>query len=133
MKKLLVLVLLLTVFAWPVIAEEIDLAAMSLDELLALQARVEGELSARLEEDEMVLLFGTYTVGLSLAPGRYVVRCPEQTSFMTYVYFDQTCLKNEDVLYSMLLYDGQTGHLELEDGMILHVVSSGGSTITPVK
>ena len=53
------------------LAEQTDLTALSVDELLSLRQRVNAELMTRPEAEDVVLEAGEYLVGTDLKPGNY--------------------------------------------------------------
>lgn len=74
--QILVLSLALVLFALPVLAESLDLQAMSTEDLIALQAAVNKELAARnFAEKEVTVPPGTYIIGEDIPAGNYSFRC----------------------------------------------------------
>mgnify|MGYP006873269303 CR=1 FL=1 len=79
MKKILCIVLaaaLIGCLALPVAAEGIDLSALSWDELIALKAEINKELTTRDEWQEVVVPQGVWVVGEDIPEGKWTVRCP---------------------------------------------------------
>lgn len=81
MKKILCIVLaaaLIGCLALPVAAEGIDLSALSWDELIALKAEINKELTTRDEWQEVVVPQGVWVVGEDIPEGKWTVRCATQ-------------------------------------------------------
>ena len=75
---LCILVISCIIFGFGVIAEEengIDLASMSLDELLQLRNLVEDEIIEKGGGDYVFLPSGNYVAGKDIGVGRYTLRC----------------------------------------------------------
>lgn len=77
MKKLVVLLVALVLMAYTgtTLAEGIDLAGMSDDEIVALMSRVQEEIVARHIEGTATLAGGTYIAGKDIPTGSYVFTC----------------------------------------------------------
>lgn len=72
---LLVLLITVTAFALPAMAEGTDYKAMSADELIALRTSINDELRARLASDASVVYNGSFIVGVDIKPGAYLFTC----------------------------------------------------------
>lgn len=72
MKKIICLLVSAMLLATPVCAGEIDLSAYSDDDLLALKAQVDSELTNRGVGESAVLQEGVYVVGKDVKAGTYV-------------------------------------------------------------
>lgn len=77
MKKWIALLVALVIAACAAIAlaEEIDLAELSDDEIVALMSRVQEEIVARHIEGTATLAGGTYIAGKDIPAGSYVFTC----------------------------------------------------------
>ena len=77
MKKLfaLLVTLLLMAYAGSTLAEDVDLAGLSDDEIVALMGRVQEEIVARHIEGTATLAGGTYIAGKDIPIGSYVFTC----------------------------------------------------------
>ena len=77
MKKLIVLLIALMLMAYTgtTLAEGIDLAGMSDDEIVALMDRVQEEIVARHIEGTATLAGGTYIAGKDIPAGAYIFTC----------------------------------------------------------
>lgn len=78
MKRILAFILaaaLIGCLALSVAAEGIDLSALSWDELIALKAEINKELTTRDEWQEVVVPQGVWVVGEDIPEGKWTVRC----------------------------------------------------------
>ena len=71
MKRLIaILLVVLFVFAFTCSAEEIDLASMTFDELIELEAQIKQRLMEIYPDYDMILDDGEYFVGIDFDPGK---------------------------------------------------------------
>ena len=76
MKRLIVLIIALVLFTLPALAE-IDLSALSFDELRQLQTEISKELTTRPEWKSVPVPPGLYKVGLDIPAGEWSITCGE--------------------------------------------------------
>ena len=125
MKRKFLSVILTLCLLLPVIAlAEVDLSAMSVDELIALNKAIVMQLMSRKDFKEVPVSAGTYKVGEDIPAGMYTVKAEDDQYVVLYV-FDS----NGD--YTLKMYtvkaDSPIGKLVLEDGETVATV--GGSVI----
>lgn len=78
MKKLIALVLLLALLIPACFAEGIDLSALSFEELAALRDRIQLEMMARDEWQEVTVPAGLWEVGVDIPAGTWLVKCADE-------------------------------------------------------
>lgn len=124
MKKKFLSVILTLCLLLPVIAlAEIDLSAMSVDELIALNKAVVMELMSRKDFKEVAVPAGEYKVGEDIPAGAYTVKAKQFAVLVTYE-------KNGDYgdVYT-IESDSCIGKLTLEEGEAVQV--TGDVIFTP--
>ena len=124
MKKKFLSVILTLCLLLPVIAlAEIDLSAMSVDELIALNKAVVMELMSRKDFKEVAVPAGTYKVGEDIPAGSYTVKAKQFAVLVTYE-------KNGDYgdVYTVES-DSCVGKLTLEKGESIQI--TGDVIFTP--
>lgn len=120
-----ILSVILTLCLLPVIAlAEVDLSAMSVDELIALNKAVVMELMSRKDFKEVAVPAGTYKVGEDIPAGTYTVKA-EGDQYIALNVLD----KNGNYTLKMYIVeeDNPIGKLALEDGET--VATMGGIVI----
>jgi hypothetical protein len=142
MKKLLALVLGLLLLVVPALAEETDLAALSLEELVALRERIDAEIAARIPVNEAPFYTGIYVVGRDIKAGVYVIDWEalqpidgeisgkfEGNLFANEANFQENITAYR-VIYSTF-YNQTEGSwaITLTDGMVLTVTIEGAARI----
>jgi hypothetical protein len=141
MKKVLALVLGLMLLAMPALAEDVDLAALSLDELVALRDRVDAEICARIPVNEAPFSSGIFLVGRDIKAGAYVI---EWKSFLSadagkWESFDGKLYASEadyeegteafNAYYHTLYETEGSWAVVLSDGMVMTIEMTGSATI----
>jgi len=134
MRKVLALVLALCFFAIPAMAEEIDLTAMSLDELQALSLRLMSEIESRFPFDSAPFGSGVFIGGKSIKTGTYTFTCNEVFAGTQHIQFFASEEDFENYLVSELLYahEGQSFTLCFNEGSVIVITNLSG-VISPVK
>lgn len=132
MKKIFSFILAIGLASIPVVAESpsVDLSAMTLDELVELRDRVNFEIDSLVYSGDSTIGRGTYTVGISIAPGVYEfmateveIRAGSECYIDLYGVEDKENPKTE--IYDILI--GTSVIIELVDGDTLEI--RGGSGI----
>lgn len=91
MKKLVCVLLtmaLMICLVLPVCAEDIDLSALTWEELLDLKAKITMEQLTRDEWEEVEVPQGVYKVGEDIPAGKWTIRC--KTGYSCYFQFGET-------------------------------------------
>ena len=124
MKRVLVVLICLTIFSSFGLAENIDLPNMNVDELLALMREAE---SALYEQDGLELLYdGIYVVGEDIPVGAYII-----TSHTSDKKIRIAVGSSDDYSLAYEYYiDEGSQHITLEDGQLLVVQGDGICTTT---
>lgn len=147
MKRLvsvLLVCLLAVCVAAPVYADgeaaaiDIDLEAMSLEELLELHEAVEAAISAKNGSVPSTIYKGIYVAGDSIAVGKYTITCPDDgKSFQIAIFADQETYEKafaeqDESLASFQSYInvGETVFVQVDEGAVLLVAGEG--VIQPV-
>lgn len=114
MKRLFLLILVLTMAVSPALAAEIDLTTMTDAELVELRAQIDEILN----DNGSKIYEGTYVAGTDIKPGRYELTCYRGTLDLMYVnlYADNT---QENKLESYTLTTGSSIYVNLTEGMAL--------------
>lgn len=140
MRKMIALVLVfLFAFSPAVMAEGIDLEAMTLDELSALRKAIDTEIDARLDRKLSVIPAGVYVVGEGIKAGKYIISANEEyfgfdvATFGTESIYNQAIAENNESLASFNTYvsRNESAFVLLKDGMVL--VVSGTAMIEEAK
>jgi hypothetical protein len=141
MKKVLALLLGLLLLVVPALAEEMDLAALSLDELVALRDRVDAEISARIPVNKAPFSSGIFLVGRDIKAGTYMIDwvslLPADSSM--YEHFDGRLYVSEadyeegteafNAYYYALFEREGSWTVSLSDGMVMTIDMTGSATI----
>lgn len=131
MKKIIALMLAMLFLSIPVMAEEIDISDLDLNELLALHERldsaIQDEIMCKLDENS--IFQGVYTVGRDIIPGYYLFTCIEDRhdegnfDFFYEIYESQEAYdKNKRTKFDRFNV-GESTQLDLQDGMVLRIVN----------
>lgn len=132
MKRFLGILLATALLCVPALAEEIDVSAMSLDELVALRAKVQSEIDTRIDATGDILPEGRYTVGQGIKAGNYVFtvqsvrELSDGTSVCAIELYDDA---GNFVQYSSRIKVGDVFFFGLTDGMTL-VIDGGYGTVS---
>lgn len=113
MKKKFLSVILTLCLLLPVIAlAEIDLSAMSVDELIALNKAVVMELMSRKDFKEVAVPAGTYKVGEDIPAGSYTVKAKLLSVLTTHEkngeYGDMYTLNSDKPIGKLTLEEGES-------------------------
>ena len=114
MKRLILLILVLTMAVPPALAAEIDLSQMTDAELIELRAQIDEILN----DNGSKIYEGTYVAGTDIKPGRYELTCYQSTLTLMNVmlYADNT---QDDMLEDYHLMTGSSVYVNLTEGMVL--------------
>lgn len=116
MKRLLLLILVLTMAVTPALAAEIDLTTMTDAELVGLRAQIDEIL----DDDSGKIYEGKYVVGTDIKPGRYKLTCYQFLSILAAMHVRLYTADNPDeLLESYDLVTGSSVYVNLTEGMIL--------------
>ena len=138
MKRFLGALLAMMLFAFPVMAESLDLSNMSTDELITLSNQVTSELKARFSSDADTIAEGMYVVGRDIKSGSYEFTCTlirtissDYSDASIYVFPDETSLGDMDKLVqgAKYLVANDTVGLNLVDGMVLYLSGCSGQLV----
>lgn len=121
-KKFLSVILALCLLLPVITLAEVDLSAMSVDELIALNKAVVMELMSRKDFKEVKVPAGTYKVGEDIPAGMYTVKVEGDQIAGVYV-FDNT--GNYTLKIHNVEADSPIGKLELEEGETVSILYSG--------
>ena len=114
MKRLLLLILVLTMAVTPALAAEIDLTTMTDAELVELRAQIDEIL----DDDSSKIYEGKYVVGTDIKPGRYKLTCYQFLSILAAMHVRLYAADNPDERLES--YDLVTSvYVNLTEGMIL--------------
>jgi hypothetical protein len=114
MKRLILLVLVLTMAVSPALAAGIDLSEMTDAELVELRAQIDEILN----DNGSKIYEGTYVTGTDIKPGRYELTCYQSTLTLMNVmlYADNT---QDNMLEDYHLTIGSSVYVNLSEGMVL--------------
>lgn len=131
MRKLIALILILSCFTLPAMAEGIDVSSISLSELLALHeqldAAIDEEIECRLDENS--IFQGVYVVGKDILPGYYLFTCIVDRHDEGNFDFFYELYESEETYskHNRSMFDrfniGESAQLNLVDGMVLRIVN----------
>lgn len=131
MKKILSAMLAIGLASIPVVAESpsVDLSSMTLDELVELRDRVNFEIDYRICVSDSTIGRGTYTVGVSIAPGVYEFTATEVemgagSECRIYVYGTDDKENPKIGIYDIPV--GSPSVIELIDGDTLEIRGGSG-------
>lgn len=135
MKKFLCLLVALLFVGMSVAnGESFDFSAMNNDELIGLKAKIETEIKSR-GITGIPISEGIYAVGVTFQEGGYTFTSHSDGSEDNYVWVylgvfsnEEDVWNNDKALTTFCLTDpGQTYHLDLKEGQILHITVPGGT------
>lgn len=116
MKRLVLLVLVLTMIVAPALAAEIDLSKMTDAELVELRAQIDEIL----DDDSSKIYEGKYVVGTDIKPGRYKLTCYQFLNILAAMHVRLFAADNPDErLESYDIVTGSSVYVNLTEGMIL--------------
>ncbi len=119
MKKLIVFILALSIVLLSSIAiADVDISALSYDDLLTLQRKLTAEIMSRPEWKEVVVPSGIWTIGEDIPAGTYSVSCADEYGTTIRVYEDSTMTKNDFVPISG---DSPLGKYTFTEGMVIDI------------
>lgn len=134
MKKLLSLLLVLSfLFCSAAAAEGIDLAAMTIDELVALRQSVDAEIDARIGCAPAPIAEGVYEVGKAIKQGMFLITCTDVNngwgiyidlfdSMESYYKYKENNVENANLIISRSNFNiGGSTMVQLEEGMVLYI------------
>ena len=128
MKRFWGILLAMALLCVPALAEEIDLSAMSLDELVELQMRVHSEIAARTAASEDIIREGQYTVDQGIAPGNYEFTCTKKRETNSSEFAAISLHQNNNLIQFIRdLSVGDVVYLHLESEMILEISNCEGT------
>lgn len=127
----LALVVVLAMGAMPAMGDGVDLAGMTMVELVALKQSIDDEMAGRVGANNAMLYAGLYEVGVEIEPGRYNLTCV--TAYgggdsICFTLYRNTAMFEAEDEYLLREYVplGQTISLELEEDMALQVEEGDG-------
>lgn len=121
MRKFVVLLLTIMLFAVPVLASDtIDLKSMSDKDLLKLQENVQTEIKDRGIDRGSEIPIGKYMAGIDIKTGRYVIEGTNDTPAVTVYDKNGKC---KDIQY---LDEGETMYFSLNDKESLKISYASG-------
>lgn len=127
MRKFVVLLLTIMLFAVPVLASDtIDLKSMSDKDLLKLQENVQTEIKDRGIDRGSEILMGRYIVGTDIKPGKYEFTGSKKKPCVS-IFDENGKLKDAEILSN-----DESMYAGLSDGYTLEV-GLGGGYIKEVK
>lgn len=134
MRKLITLSLVLLLsFCSVAAAEGVDLAAMTLDELVVLHERVDAEIDARISCEASLIAEGVYEAGKSIKPGMFLITCTDVNSgwgiyidtfenMDSYTKYKENNVENANLIISRSNFNiGGSAMVQLEEGMVLYI------------
>lgn len=119
MKKLVSIILFITLFVVPALADEIDLSSMTFDELLTLRAALNSEISMRLENESSNIYSGKYIVGEDIKAGTYVLFADMPSAYYVSIQISWPD-KSHEVVFEQIKIN-ETYYLDLKEGCVLYL------------
>ena len=125
MKKFVAVIsiLLLLFCHFSAFGEEIDLSAMTTDELINLQIKIQDELYTRDRFMDCFLYQGDYYIGEDIEPGDYLIHCIETDDRLRCYVGADFIDTEESVFHTMRMEEDDLLRVKLPEGVILHIVS----------
>jgi len=141
MKRLLVALVLVAMMMSTALAEVIDLAAMSTDDLIQLRQQITDEINTRAADpsDERLVPEGIYVVGKDIKAGKYVLKHYSDLFFSSFVVvfenleayqtkkLDRAAADEGLIVYQNQLRKGGSVYISIEDGQALLI--DGGALL----
>lgn len=141
MKRLFVALVLVTMIMSTALAEGVDLASMTTDDLIQLRQQITDEISLRVADpnDEQLVPEGIYVVGKDIKAGKYVLKhysdlflSPVVVVFENIEAYqdikqDRAASNKELIIYQKRLRKGDSVYISVEDGQALLI--EGGSLL----
>lgn len=123
MKRILSVLIILSMLSIPAFAEVPDLSSMTLEELIELRVQLNAEIDSRFVPDSTRLYNGTYFCGADLEPGVYLVYndIADQNVKKPYVTVDYPEGSLRKQAFEYISY-GDRVRIVLEQGCALTVV-----------
>lgn len=130
MRKLIsMLLLLLIIFCNTTYAEGIDIASMSLEEIVELHKMIDAEIDARISCEESLIPSGVYVAGKSIKSGSYVLSGNDDhfgidiATYASEETFKQSMAEDDDslILFESYVTRENSAFVKLEDGMVLYL------------
>ena len=121
-----------------VLAGDIGISSMSIDELMELRTAIEEELWLRMEAGSSPIGSGMYRVGIDIKAGTYYISDakPSGLYFCIQLYEDEDALANREEMTgfsnSGYLDEGEDATVSLHDGMIM-LIDSGSAVMQEIK
>lgn len=142
MKRFLGVLLVIVMLTVPALAEELDLSAMSTDELIALSNRVASELKTRVASNGDEIAEGTYVVGRDIKSGTYEFTCTsirdgasDYYGASVFVFPDENSLNdmNNIIQAGEHLKVDDVIAINLADGMVFCITYCSGQLVAPER
>lgn len=103
---------------------DIDLAALTFDELVELKLMVETEMITRDEMKEVEVPPGTYEVGVHIPAGEYTLVATQKSSTYFYLYADKSTMDSNRTYEYHILGRGETAaRVVVEEGLYIKIES----------
>ncbi len=132
MKKLVAMALAATMMlSTPVVAAEVDLSGMTLDELVTLKTSISEEISARTADESNEIGNGEYVVGTDIKAGSFKFENTNDKAMNLFVYENEAQCKSRKHSVWDYLGAGDLAYLALKEGNILSL--DGVGTLEEVK
>lgn len=131
-KKILALVVVFVIALSTIVIADpatVDLASMTMEELVALRNEVNAEISSRLGEEGFIGT-GSYVVGTDIRPGTF---CIVNTSDDFANYYIYETKEDSYATLSGSIEEGDTCTIVLHEGNVLSLSHFGGGTITEIQ
>lgn len=136
MKRLLVVLVLVTMMMSTALAEVIDLKAMSTDDLIQLRQKITAEITERTIDPGNLIHAGVYIVGKDIKAGKYYLQMLPDTSGDVAILDGEKYKEavegkmanvngDEGIFFRAYLSSGEQAYLSLEDGQVLLVRETG--------
>lgn len=140
MKKILVCIFATLMLSIPVCAAEIDMASMSLDDLVSLRSQITEEINTRLSDAAGPIATGIYEVGKDIKEGTYylsgVSKSEGELYFKIFLYENKDAFDNGEELSresdSCFIDNGEDATVNLHDGMFM-VIEGGKAVIQAME
>lgn len=131
LKRILILILFISLLTVPALSEEMDLTILSLDDLVTLKNKIDQEIINRVGVEDYAIYEGTYIVDEHIVPGNYKVKCIESWNhglgcWVTVLDVSKGT-KTQDAISSVFIAVNATTYVSLQPGMSLEI--SGGTAV----
>jgi hypothetical protein len=115
MKKIIILFAAVCMIVPAIACADIDLSAMSFDELIELKAQIIAEIMSRDDFKEITVPAGKYVVGEDIPAGTYTISCSK--------YMSSICVNEFEAMY-MVTQDSPVGRIKLKNGDAVELTSA---------